>query len=128
MPSLQKNVYGTLALASVQIDGAVGPGGTEFLNQRGFKGITRTATGDVTLQLDQPAGTDVPSCQENNIVKVGLNNNTFGNVDVEWLDVDLIRVFTVIATPTITVPDPVAASIAAADLDFWIRISQMSPT
>lgn len=86
-------------------------------NQRGYVAAlpTRNGAGDYTLTL----ATDNGVAQNSSQFQAALSQNAPGAVGVEFLTTTTHRVRTFSLT---TVP-----AIAAADIDFWIRIEELPP-
>lgn len=114
MSTLQGNVYGSLAVASVA---PLTPGA--FLDQRGFDDLFYNGPGDVTLTLENGCDPDKL------IVRTGPNHNLgthFVTISVEPLTTTTMRV----RSSGYTAAQP--PLYAAATGPFWIEIDQFSPT
>lgn len=111
MASLKIDVKGELAF--MYLNAANPP---VIRNQRGYVSAlpTRNGAGDYTLTLQ----TDNGAAQNEMQVAATISQNAPGALGVEFLTTTTHRVRTFSLT---TVP-----AIAAADIDFWIRISQFA--
>lgn len=123
--TLQGNIYGSLAVASVNAEANHAlSNSTNFLNQRGFEEeITTNGQGDYTLVLQDGANLVMSGLVRTGLVKgQGADNAVlFGVVAVEYLTTTTLRVRVAhISTATPPVVGPIY-------LNFWIKISQFSP-
>lgn len=112
--SLQAQAQGDAALANVDADN----GGTPaYFFNRGFAAaITDNGTGDLTLTLSSEQNLSTQG-----IVSVTLNSATAGMVSVATVGVTGIRV----RTWSVTIASPAVS--AAADIDYWVRVTPVSP-
>lgn len=108
----QANIYGTLAMAHVNGEAPA------FLDQRGFDDIVESSTGNYVLTLTN--GCDLIHA---GMIQMGFDHGTplFSVGAVEVVTSTAIRV----RTASITTATPPV--VAAANLMFWIKLSQFSP-
>ncbi len=113
MGNLNANAQGDLALGSVQFSA----GTPSFSVQRGFSStITDNGTGDVTLTMDNAQALSTSA-----VVLAGLNVATAGMISAIAATATTVRV----RTWSVTIASPAVS--AAADIDFWIRITPLAP-
>lgn len=112
MPSLDRIILGTLAVASVDGTGA-------YISQRGFTADppVHNGAGDNTLAL-----TDGLDLENDGTVTVGSNRNGPAFIAVEYLTTTSFRVRTAALTIAGTI------TILATNVDFWVQIDEIAPT
>lgn len=110
--SLAATVLGILAACWVDADAAT----PVYRSQRGFSSaaIVRNSAGNYTLTLQ-----DAISTTADVLITCGCNNSALGIVTVNLASTTTL---TALMATTTVVP-----AIAAADIDFWVKVEQFGP-